>query len=239
MTFEPYSTSVDLAKAPCARQLPRQASLHRMFWSLGCAALSCVSIVAMLCLVEWHEPGQSMTIGDDFPFGEVVIPLGIAGIAASLAFLFSVPIFLSGRVIPATWLLPLVLFILWFFTFYDWSGLIDSGKPRYDVLDHTWQFFWYGEGSVILYNIIFIAVACKWMRWATRRTAIQDAAAFDQTSPMKLRPGQLLGSKNKQSPWRDEWSLHHRLAAVKRMPGFFVSVRSRQVRGGIAIRVVD
>ena len=135
MTFEPYSPSVNHAQAPRVRQLPPEAALHRMLWSLGCAALSCVSIVAMVCLVEWHDPGQTMTIGDDFPFGEVVIPLGIAGIAASLAFLFSVPVFLSGRVMPATWLLPLILFILWFFTVYDWSGLIDSGKPGYDVLE--------------------------------------------------------------------------------------------------------
>jgi hypothetical protein len=148
MTFRLYSPSVDLAQAPRVRRIPCEAALHRMCWSLGCAALSSVSIVAMVCLVEWHDPGQSMTIGDDFPFGEVVIPLTIASIAASMAFLFSVPVFLSGRVMPATWLLPLVLFTLWFLTFYDWSGLIDSGKPRYDVLDHTWQFFTYSEGSV-------------------------------------------------------------------------------------------
>ncbi len=184
MTFEPYSPPVDLEQVPCVRQPPREAVLHRMFWSLGCAALSCVSIVAMVCLLEWHDPGDPMIIGDAFPFVKVVIPLGIAGMAASLAFLFSVPVFLSGRVMPVIWLVPLVLFILGFFTFYDWGGLFDSGKPRYDLLEYgmwlTTGILREFRGLYMLCNFVLIVIACIWMRWHTCRTAARDAAAFDQ-----------------------------------------------------------
>ena len=195
MTFEPYSPPVDLDQVPCVRQPPREAVLHRMFWSLGCAALSCVSIVAMVCLVEWHDPGDPMIIGDGFPFVKIVIPLGISGVAASLAFLFSVPVFLSGRVMPAIWLLPLVLFMLGFFTFYDWGGLFDSGKPRYGVLEYgmrlTWEIFRYGPGSVILLYIIVMTITCQWMRWENCRIAARDAATFDQIAADEIASGQL------------------------------------------------
>ena len=202
MTFEPYSPPVDVEQAPRVQQPQREAVLHRMFWSLGCAALSCVSIVAMVCLVEWHDSGDPMMIGDAFPFVKVVIPLGIAGMVASLAFLFSVPVFLfsvpvflsgvpvflSGRIMPAIWLLPLVLFILWFFTFYDWRGLFDSGKPRYDLLEYrmslTWEIFRYGDGRAMVFCFVAIVIASIWMRLDTDRTAARDAArdaaTFDQ-----------------------------------------------------------
>lgn len=184
MTFEPYSPPVDVEQVPCVRQPPREAALHRMFWSLGCAALSCVSIVAMVCLVEWHDPGDPMMAATYFPFGKVVIPLGIAVMAASLAFLFSVPVFLSGRIMPAIWLVPLVLFMLGFFTFYDWGGLFDSGRPRYDVLENgiwpTTGILRESRGRYILCNFVLIVIGCIWMRWHTCRIAARDAATFDQ-----------------------------------------------------------
>ncbi len=193
MTFEPYSPPVDLEQVPCVRQPPREAALHRMFWSLGCAALSCVSIVAMVCLVEWHDPGDPVIIGDGFPFVKVVIPLGIAGMAASLAFLFSVPVFLSGRIMPAIWLVPLVLFMLGFFTFYDWRGLFDSGKPRYDVLEYrmslTWEIFRYGDGKGMVFWLVAIVIACIWKRWDTCRSAARDAATFDQIVADEIASG--------------------------------------------------
>lgn len=184
MTFQPYSPPVELARAPCVRLTPQDAVLHRMFSSLGWAIFSCVSIAAMVCLVEWHEPGDPMMIGDYFPFGKVVIPMGIAGTAASLAFLFSIPVFLSGRIMPAIWLLPLIVAILWFFTLYDWYGIFNFGKPRHDVLEYRmsllWAIFWYNGDGWALFSIAVMIIVFRWTHWQQCRIAARDAVAFNQ-----------------------------------------------------------
>ena len=184
MTFQPYSPPVELARAACVRLTPHEAVLHRMLWSLGYAIFSCVSIAAMVCLVEWHEPGHPMMRSDYFPFVKVV-PLGIAGMAAaSLALLFSIPVFLSGRIMPAIWLLPLVVAILWFFTFYDWYGIFNFGKPRHDVLEYRmsllWAIFWSNGGGWAVFSIAVIIIVLRWIHWQQCRIAARDAVAIDQ-----------------------------------------------------------
>ncbi len=181
MTFHPYNPPVELPQERCGRLTAHEVVLQKMTWSLGCAILSCVSMAAMVCLVDWHDPGKSMIIGDEFPFSEVVVPLGIATMAASLAFLFSVPVFLSGRIMPTVWLLPLVFVILCFMASYDWYGLLKNGKPRFEFwprcLDFAWLFFRYRGGWQLILLGIGIAACFKFLHWDFSRN---NVAATDQ-----------------------------------------------------------
>ena len=184
MTFQPFNPPVDLPQEPCGRLTAREVVVQKMFWSLGCVITSCISMTAMVCLVEWHGPGTSMLIADQFPFGKVVIPLGIAAMAASLALLFSVPVFLSGRFMPTLWLLPLAFVVLCFYTCYDWYGLINFGKPRFEFgprsMNFAWLIFRYGGGCQVLLLSFGMTALFKWQHWYDKGLAVRTAAATDQ-----------------------------------------------------------
>lgn len=184
MTFHPFSPPVDLPQEKCVRLTHREELLQKSCWSLGCAVLSCVSIVSMVYLVEWHDPGESSDLADNFPFSKVVISLGMAAMATSLAFLFSVRVFLSGGFLPTIWLVPMVFVIFCFFICYDWYGLFEFGTPRYEVwprsMNFAWVVFRYGGGGKMLLVGFGLLALFKCMRWIDRRITARDAAHMDQ-----------------------------------------------------------
>ena len=183
VTFHPYSPPVDLPQEKCVRLTQHEELLQKTCWSLSCAVLSCVSLVSMVYLMECHDTGESSDLADGFPFSKVVISLGMAAVAASLAFLFSIPVFLSGRILPTVWLVPLVVVIFCFFICYDWFGLFEFGKPRYKVWPRSVNFAWvvlrYGGSQMLLVGFGLLALF-KCMRWIDRRITARDAENIGQ-----------------------------------------------------------
>lgn len=181
--------SLNLYSAPEAAFLPRPRRLceaellaQRIFWSVAWALLSCAATGIMICLAEWHDPGDSSIVADAFPFWKVVIPCSFAGSGSCASLVFSVRVFLSGKFRPILWLLPLSAFQISVFLCFDWGGLFETGKPSFSAFLIRVRFISEmmlsrGTAGFLFYILSSLAVI-RFIRWDQDRNADIEAASI-------------------------------------------------------------
>ena len=182
MGLNPYQNSVP--DFTCFVRLNQADTMQRsLFWSLSSAIVACGSLIAMDVLVMRHVPADPMRTTDYFPVAEVVLSIGIGAIAATNAVLLSIPVFLTRRMLPLIWLIPMLAFGFWFLDFYDWRGLFNLGKPQHVVwelmLEALPLLFRFHLPTFLLAELgVFLSVA-QLIRYAETRQAESRQHEFD------------------------------------------------------------
>lgn len=130
-----------------------------MGWSLCCSVVSLLALAAVDVLSNRAEPAYLSRFLDNTLLPRVIGPLIVGGAAVSFAFLFAVPVFLSGKIKPLLWLVPTGFVYWWFAMAFDWDGLIATGKPT----QHRWRdldaILWISKGGFVFAVEIFVFIS--------------------------------------------------------------------------------
>lgn len=142
---QPFRPSIREAagQLPPPRLTTNEKNSQSMLWSFCCSIISLLTVAVFDIFSNRAEPTYfSPYLNDAAMLKRVVVPLIVAGMAMSCAWLFAVPVMIAGIFKPMRWLIPTGLALLWFALLFDWQGLITTGSPAQNYWRDPERAFW-------------------------------------------------------------------------------------------------
>lgn len=146
---QPYRPSIGEAaeELPAPRLSTNEKNSQSLLWSFSCAIISLLTIVVLDIFSNRTEPTYfSPYLNDAALLKRVVVPLIVACVAMSCAWLFAVPVLIAGIFKPMRWLIPAGLAFLWFALLFDWLGVITTGNPTQNYWRDPERLAWFFRG---------------------------------------------------------------------------------------------